>query len=68
MGTIKIHISTYEGNTSWVFPMKDSELDRKMKAMGFGTSNEIPIAGVVWPEGLYMLRGLKGVSGCVGDL
>lgn len=59
MDSIKIHISTYEGNTSWVFPMKDSELDRKMKAMGFGTSNEIPIAGVAWPEGLYMLRGLK---------
>lgn len=58
MGTIRIHVCTYEGNTSWEFPMKDSELDRKINATGLGTSNEIPIAGVEWPEGLYMLRGL----------
>lgn len=59
MGTIRIHISTYEGNTSWDFPMKDSELDRKINATGLGTSNKIPIAGVEWPEGLQMLHGLS---------
>lgn len=59
MDSIRIYISTHEGNTSWAFPMKDSELDREMKSMGFGTSNEIPIASVAWPDGLYMLKGLK---------
>lgn len=58
MGTIIIHISTYEGNTSWVFPMNDSELDRRMNAMCFGKSNQIPIASVDRPQGLCMLRGL----------
>lgn len=58
MGTIKIHVRTYEGNTAWIFPMKDSELEDKLGAVGLGSSGEIPIAGVIWPEGLQMLRGL----------
>ena len=58
MNTIKVHISTYEGNTSWVFPMKDSELESKLGAIGLGSTGEIPIASVIFPEGLHVLNGL----------
>ena len=57
MGTINVQISTYEGNTSLIFPMKDSALADKMQALGCG--NELPISGVIWPSGLNVLNGLK---------
>ena len=56
MGTINVQISTYEGNTSLIFPMKDSVLADKLQSIGCG--NEIPISGVIWPSGLNMLNGL----------
>lgn len=56
MGTINVQISTYEGNTSLIFPMKDSTLADKLQSIGCG--NEIPISGVIWPSGLNMLNGL----------
>lgn len=56
MGTINVQISTYEGNTSLIFPMKESALADKLQSIGCG--NEIPISGVIWPSGLNMLNGL----------
>ena len=56
MGTINVQISTYEGNTSLIFPMKESVLADKLQSIGRG--NEIPISGVIWPSGLNMLNGL----------
>lgn len=56
MGTINMQISTYEGNTSLIFPMKESALADKLQSIGCG--NEIPISGVIWPSGLNMLNGL----------
>lgn len=56
MGTINVHISTYEGNTSLILPMRDSALADKLKSMG--CSQEVPISGVIWPSGLNMLNGL----------
>lgn len=56
MGTINVQISTYEGNTSLIFPMKDSALADKLQSIGCG--NEIPISGVIWPSGLHILNGL----------
>lgn len=59
MGTIKVHISTYEGNMAWTFPMKDSELESKLGAVGLGGIGEIPIASVIYPEELCVLNGLR---------
>lgn len=56
MGTINVQISTYEGNTSLIFPMEDSTLSDKLQAIGCGS--ELPISGVIWPSGLNMLNGL----------
>lgn len=56
MGTINVQISTYKGNTSLIFPMRDSALADKLQSMGCG--NEIPISSVIWPSGLNMLNGL----------
>lgn len=56
MGTVRVQISTCEGNTALEFPMKDSVLADKLQYMGRG--NEIPISGVIWPSGLHMLNGL----------
>lgn len=56
MGTINVQISTYEGNTSLILPMKDSVLASKLQSIGCG--NEMPISGVIWPSGLNMLNGL----------
>lgn len=58
MATIQIQSSTYAGNTTWAFPMKDSELDRRLRAIGLGSAGEIPIISVGWPEGLHVLNGL----------
>ncbi len=57
MGTIRVQISTYEGNTALEFPMKDSVLADKLQSLGCG--QEIPVSGVIWPSGLNMLNGLK---------
>ena len=56
MGTIRVQISTCEGNASWEFPMKDSVLEDKLHSMGRG--NEIPISSIIWPSGLNMLNSL----------
>lgn len=56
-GTIRVQISTYEGNTTWEFPMKDSVLADKLQSIG--CKDQIPISSVIWPEGLHMLNGLK---------
>lgn len=56
MGTVRVQISTCEGNVSWDFPMKDSVLADKLQSMGY--SQEIPISGIIWPSGLNMLNGL----------
>lgn len=56
MGNINVQISTYEGNTSLIFPMEDSTLSDKLQAIGCGS--ELPISGVIWPSGLNMLNGL----------
>lgn len=56
MGTVRVQISTCEGNTALEFPMKDSVLADKLQYMGRG--NEIPISGVIWPSCLHMLNGL----------
>ena len=56
MGTVRIKISTYEGNTALEFPMKDSVLEDKLKSMVCG--QEVPISGIIWPSGLHMLNGL----------
>lgn len=56
MGTIRVKISTYEGNTDLEFPMKDSVLADKLQSMRCG--QEIPISGIIWPLGLNMLNGL----------
>ena len=56
-GTIRVQISTYEGNTTWEFSMKDSVLADKLQSIG--CKDQIPISSVIWPEGLHMLNGLK---------
>lgn len=56
MGTVRVQISTCEGNAAWEFPMKDSVLADKLQSMGCG--QEIPISSVIWPSGLNMLNGL----------
>ena len=56
-GTIRVQISTCEGNTTWEFPMKDSVLADKMQSIG--CKDQIPISSVIWPEELHMLNGLK---------
>lgn len=59
MGTIQIQFSTYEGNTAWIFPMKDGELDNRLGSIGLGSVGEIPVVNVAWPEGLRVLNGLS---------
>lgn len=39
-------------------PCRDSELEEVLRAVNAGSSNEITIINVMWPEGLRMLNGL----------
>ena len=59
MKTIQIRSSIYAGNTAWAFPMKDSELESRLEAIGLGCAGEIPIVSMDWPEELCVLNGLS---------
>lgn len=57
MATIAVEYGVNEEDALYL-PCRDSELEEVLRAVNAGSSNEITIINVMWPEGLRMLNGL----------
>ena len=56
MATIAVEYGVNEEDALYL-PCRDSELEEVLRAVNAGSSNEITIINVMWPEGLRMLNG-----------